>query len=89
MISADDSEELRGMKSFQWREEGRGYPNKYPYKSKWSALPRQPQESHKLTVPLHLWMQQRGMLFGPYIQEGDVWWEPSNTYHDTVGEVIV
>ena len=29
------------------------------------------------------------MLYSPDIKEGDIWWEPSHTYRDDIGEVLV
>ena len=52
-------------------------------------MPGQPLEPHKHTAPLHMWMKQRGLLYDPWVKEGDVWWEPIHTYDDKIGEVII
>jgi hypothetical protein len=86
-LTPDEAEELRGMKVLRWQDESWAYPNEKG--SPWAAIPRQPIEPHMHDVPLHMWFSQRGMDFHPDLDQQSVWWQPSHTYDDVVGEVIV
>jgi len=74
---------------FDWQADSDAYPNQKPIKSPWSGLPPQPAAAHVLDVPLHMWFEQRGMLYSPDVKEDDIWWEPGHTYRNDIGEVIV
>ena len=86
-MSPDASEDLRGMKVWEWTQEAWNHPDKQG--SKWKTIPPQPSAPHVHDEPLTAWFAQRGLNWRPGLGPDDVWYEPHHTFTDEGMELIV